>query len=570
MPSADPVDAPEPDREAVRPRTAPKGTSGVSADVTKRLRPRDGRRFSRLTLRVMALSIFPVATIFGGLMYVRAYERSLIETEVTGLGTQARMIAGALGESTIPSGLPDEKTLNVTLAQNVIRRMLRPTRVRARLFGRDGKLVADSRALLRPGGAIRQEELPSLAGRGWVLTKLNQFYDWFFYLLAKGRDETPVYYEKPYESATDYPEVQRALLGDAKGYVRRTQDGYLVLSHAVPVQRYKTVFGALMLSMSSAEIDENVRSVRQDIVQVFAVVLFFTVLLSLYLARTIAAPINKLAATADAMRRGKPRSVVIPTFIDRRDEIGDLSAALHDLTNDLWDRMDAIERFAADVAHEIKNPLSSLRSAVETAAKVKDPEKQRKLMAVIEQDVKRLDRLITDISRASRIDAEMSRVNVEPVDLRKLLETFVDIHETTREGTGGARLELKLAPRGALTVRGHDDRLVQVFGNLVSNAESFSPPDGVITISATPSKDRVLVMIEDRGPGIPESKLADIFQRFYTERPSGEAFGQHSGLGLSISKQIIEALGGTITAENVYGADGKVRGARFLIALNRA
>ncbi|MEQ8695043.1 MAG: HAMP domain-containing sensor histidine kinase, partial [Bauldia litoralis] len=311
-------------------------------------------------------------------------------------------------------------------------------------------------------------------------------------------------------------------------------------------------------------------SVRQDIVQVFAVVLFFTVLLSLYLARTIAAPINKLAATADAMRRGKPRSVVIPTFIDRRDEIGDLSAALHDLTNDLWDRMDAIERFAADVAHEIKNPLSSLRSAVETAAKVKDPEKQRKLMAVIEQDVKRLDRLITDISRASRIDAEMSRVNVEPVDLRKLLATFVDIHETTREGAGGARLELKLAPRGALTVRGHDDRLVQVFGNLVSNAESFSPPDGVITISATPAKDHVLVIIEDQGPGIPESKLADIFQRFYTERPSGEAFGQHSGLGLSISKQIIEALGGTITAENVYGADGKVRGARFLIALNRA
>jgi two-component system sensor histidine kinase ChvG len=402
------------------------------------------------------------------------------------------------------------------------------------------------------------------------LRQLTGFYDWFFYLFTKARDETPVYYEKPYESAADYPEVQRALLGYNKGYVRRTQDGYLVLSHAVPVQRYKTVFGALMLSMSSAEIDENVRSVRQDIVQVFGVVLVFTVLMSLYLARTIAAPINKLAATAEAMRRGKPRSIEIPMFQDRRDEIGDLSAVLHDLTNDLWDRMDAIEGFAADVAHEIKNPLSSLRSAVETAAKVKDPEQQRKLMAVIEQDVRRLDRLITDISRASRIDAEMSRVSPEPIDLRKLLETFVDIHETTREAAGTARLELRLAPRGSLTVKGHEDRLVQVLRNLVTNAESFSPPDGTIVISAAPSKDQVLLMVEDQGPGIPDSKLQDIFKRFYTERPTGEAFGQHSGLGLSISKQIIEALGGTIQAENVHGPDGKVRGARFLITLQRA
>jgi two-component system sensor histidine kinase ChvG len=305
--------------------------------------------------------------------------------------------------------------------------------------------------------------------------------------------------------------------------------------------------------------------------QIFAVILFTTLLLSFYLSRSIARPINRLAAAAEAMRQRQKRSVSIPDFTDRRDEIGDLSGALRDLTSELWARLDAIEGFAADVSHEIKNPLSSVRSAVETAAKVSDPERQKKLMEVIQHDVERLDRLITDISRSSRLDAEMSRVVTGPVDIAHLLRTLIDVQVSTRDEAEnpGPRLKLDLAdePLFALAV---EDRLMQVFDNLIQNALSFSPADGEIRISAAQDGGEQVVTVEDQGPGIPEGKLGAIFDRFYTERPAGEAFGNHSGLGLSISRQIVDALGGEIYAENITGNDGTVAGARFVIRLPRS
>ena len=375
------------------------------------------RRFSRLTLRILAIGIFPLATIFGGLMYLGVYERSLIDGRLLALGTEARMIAGALGETAVPPGDPETTEIEIETARNVLRRLVRPTRVRARLFGRDGVLIADSRALLERGGAVRQETLPPPEGPSRVLGVLTDVYDWFFFLLSQGRDRAAVYRETPYESAADYEEVRRALGGDDASMVRVSERDRLILSFAIPVQRYKNIYGALMLSISSAGIDRSVREVRQDIVQVFGIVFILSLLLSFYLARAISQPIARLAAAADRMRRLRTRSAAIPAFPDRRDEIGDLSAALGDLTTELFDRMDAIERFAADVSHELKNPLSSLRSAVETAARIDDPEKQKRLMAVIEQDVDRLDRLITDIANASRLDAELARLAPGPVRL---------------------------------------------------------------------------------------------------------------------------------------------------------
>ena len=272
------------------------------------------------------------------------------------------------------------------------------------------------------------------------------------------------------------------------------------------------------------------------------------------------------------MRRLRTRSAAIPAFPGRRDEIGDLSAALGDLTTELFDRMDAIERFAADVSHELKNPLSSLRSAVETAARIDDPEKQKQLMAVIEQDVGRLDRLITDIANASRLDAELARLAPGPVDLRRLLQTLAEVHRATA-GDGTPEIRLELPERGSLIAQAVEDRLVQVLQNLIANAMSFSPPQGAILIAATAEKDSVTVTVEDEGPGIAPGKEEEIFERFYSERPAGEAFGRHSGLGLSISRQIVEAAGGTLRAGNIPsnnpGPDGPVRGARFTIALPR-
>jgi len=233
--------------------------------------------------------------------------------------------------------------------------------------------------------------------------------------------------------------------------------------------------------------------------------------------------------------------------------------------------MDAIEHFAADVAHEIKNPLTSLRSAVETAARVDDPLKQRKLLAVVLEDVQRLDRLITDISDASRLDAELSRVELEPVLIGRMLETLVDMHQASAEARA-PRLVLSLpgpagTAAGDLAVLGIEGRLVQVFRNLIANAVSFSPPGAALHIAALRQGEWMVIVIEDAGPGIPEGKLEAIFERFYSERPAGEKFGTHSGLGLSISKQIVEAHRGTIRAENRRGADGAIIGARFTVRL---
>jgi two-component system, OmpR family, sensor histidine kinase ChvG len=277
----------------------------------------------------------------------------------------------------------------------------------------------------------------------------------------------------------------------------------------------------------------------------------------------------RLAAAAERIRRGyRPQTQQIPDFTGRGDEIGELSGVLREMTDALHQRMDAIERFAADVSHEIKNPLTSLRSAVETAARVRDPQQLQRLMAVIQEDVQRLDRLITDISNASRLDAELSRAEAEPVDLGRMLQALVDMYETTRLPNGPV---LKVdVPEGAeLHVSGVEDRLVQVMRNLIANAQSFSPPDGTILLKASRTNGFVEVVVEDDGPGIPESKMNAIFDRFYTERPKGEKFGTHSGLGLSISKQIVEAHRGTIRAMNRYSEDGmkKLLGARFIVRL---
>ncbi|MDZ7711777.1 MAG: HAMP domain-containing sensor histidine kinase [Rhodovibrio sp.] len=367
-------------------------------------------------------------------------------------------------------------------------------------------------------------------------------------------------------------EAERALAGDADSRVYRDPGGGLVLSVAMPVQRYRQVLGALMLTKDGSEVAAAVRDRRLDILVVFAVALGVTVLLSFYLAGAIARPLHRLAEAADRVRRAQGRQVEIPDLSKRRDEIGDLSVALDDMTRALWDRLDAIERFAADVAHEIKNPLTSVRSAVETVARVDDPEQQKKLMAIILDDVQRLDRLISDISDASRLDAELSRAQSEPVGLSRLLDALVEVEGATSKERGGPTyaIDLPQATDGSidpLTIQGLEGRLGQVFRNLLANAATFSPADGTIRVTARRAQGWVQVTVDDDGPGIPENKLNAIFDRFYTERPKDEKFGTHSGLGLSISKQIVEAHSGRIVAENRRDTQGQIAGARFTIWL---
>ena len=547
----------------------PSSPASPALDRIAHLRRRNsGRRWpiSPLTRRILAVNVLALALLAGGFLYLGKYQASLVGQQIEALKTQGEVFAAALGEGAVLDSVDEGEILLPDLARQMMRRLVEPTRTRARLFDVKGEIVADSRVLRGPGDSVQVLELPAPKTVGPIMRFADRVYDWIVEELPR-RTRYPVYLESVSQRADDYPEVMRALRGETASAIRSDPaSAGLVLSAAIPVQRYKQVLGAVMLSTGSGEIEEEIRTVRLELLRIFSVALLVTVLLSFYLAGTIVRPIRRLAGAAERTR-GRRARVEIPDFTRRGDEIGDLSGSLREMTDALWHRMSAIESFAADVAHEIKNPLSSLRSAVETAVRIEDPAKQRRLMAIILDDVERLDRLITDISDASRLDAELGRLEVEPIDIGAMLEALADLHQSTRT-EGAPHLLLELTDRGrALIVPGIETRLSQVFRNLIANAVSFSPPSGEIRVTARHDGRAVLITIEDEGPGIPDDKLTAIFDRFYTERPAGEKFGTHSGLGLSISKQIIEAHRGMIWAENRKDASGAGTGARFCIRL---
>ncbi|HZF36659.1 MAG TPA: stimulus-sensing domain-containing protein [Candidatus Angelobacter sp.] len=571
---------------SLEPRLGPPDTGALAAEKREALQPtlrrerpapalraervaplprvRRRRRTSPLLRRILTLNVLALIIPVVGLLYLDQYRDSLITAELEALKTEGQLFAVALGETGVTAGdLGDEK-LMPEAARLTLRRMVEISKNRARLFALDGSLVADSLSLLTPEGQIVIVPLEPPKPQSLFEALLNDIYDWVVELLPSSR-RWPLYRENSPDRADIYPEVGRALAGEVGRAVYERTSGSVVLHVAVPVQRYRQVMGALLMSSEGGAIDAAVRSVRFDILKVFGVALAITILLSLYLARTIARPIRRLAEIAERVRRGQGRQIDIPDFTRRRDEIGDLSGALRDMTAALWARMDAIERFAADVAHEIKNPLTSLRSAVETVARLEDPKQQKRLITIILDDVERLNRLISDISDASRLDAELSRAEMGPVDIANMLRALSDLHEVTKGD--GPPLKIEIASLQSLVVHGIEGRLVQVWRNLISNAASFSPPGGGIRIAAARDGDRVRVTVADDGPGIPAGKLTAIFDRFYSERPAGEKFGTHSGLGLSISRQIVEAHGGHIAAENRTAGDGRILGAVFTVTL---
>jgi len=334
----------------------------------------------------------------------------------------------------------------------------------------------------------------------------------------------------------------------------------LVLSVAVPVQGVRAIYGALLVSTEGGDIDDILRQERTTLFEVVLVAFLVMLFSSLYLAGTIAEPVKRLAAAADQVRSGIGGRSDIPNFPERNDEIGDLADSLKSMTAGLYDRIDAIESFAADVAHELKNPLTSLASAVEMFSRAKDDESRARLLNIVRGDVKRIDRLITDISDASRLDAELSRETKEPVALSRLLATIIEVYRMTDTQHPVDYVLHDELPPGAV-VRGRDERLGQVFRNLIDNAVSFSPDNGKVIVTARKYDAVARVTVEDEGPGIPPDNLESIFERFYTERPS-DTFGRNSGLGLSIARQIIEGAGGRIYAENRDGG-----GARLVVDL---
>jgi len=529
---------------------------------------------SPLLRRILLVNAMPLVLLVAALLYLDQYQNGLLEAEVNALREQARIYAGALAETAVREEGTETPKLVPDQARPLLRRLTEPTpNAQAKLYAPDGQVVADTRVRTGPGGAVVTEPLPPAVQRGAVLGTVGAIYDrvmaWLPHDERRTRLDT-----SPTAAGPDWqPDVKEELRlsgsntsRETPPYIRRTSDNRLLVTVAEPVVRNRTTVGIVLLTRDAREVDDSLLAVRLSILGLFSLALGLTVALSWYLSLTIARPILRLARAAEQMREGRGRAGAVPrTLLGRRDEIGDLAHALGESASALWTRMDATERFAADVAHEIKNPLSSIRSAIETLRRIEEPEKQRRLLAIIAEDVGRLDRLISDISDASRIDAELSRAATEAVDVAPILAVLVEIDEATRRADSP---RLVLAPStGKAVVQAVEGRLVQVLRNLIGNAQSFSPQGGRIVLGTAVEGKWVAVSVEDEGPGIPEGALESIFDRFYSERPQGEHFGQHSGLGLSISRQIAEALKGRITAENRRDAGGQVCGARFVLRL---
>ncbi|MBI3436574.1 MAG: sensor histidine kinase [Proteobacteria bacterium] len=548
--------------------------------------------FASLTRRIVSLNLAGLVALVVGVLYLSQFRAGLIDARVQSLLVQGEIIAGAIAASaTVETdtitldtekllelqtgesyGPPEESSstefpINPERVAPVLRRLISPTNTRARIYDREGVLILDSKNLYGRGDVLRFDlpplniDHPNYLQRQWI--KLRRW-------LAKG--ELPIYHEVGAGNGRGYEEVVHALNGVKGSIVRINDRGEVIVSVAVPVQRFRAVRGALLLSTQGGDIDQIVEAERLAIFKVFVVASAVMVMLSMLLARTIAGPVRRLADGAERVRRRIRTRVEIPDFTRRRDEIGHLSGTLRGMTDALYARIEAIESFAADVAHELKNPLTSLRSAVETLPLVRNEQSRNRLLEVIQHDVRRLDRLISDISDASRLDADLQRQEAAPVDLHRLLTTLCGVaNETNRDGQVKVALAFEGGgPRG-FVVPGHDSRLGQVISNLVDNARSFSPPDGSVRILARRLKDAVEIVVDDDGPGISADAMEKIFDRFYTDRPH-QGFGQNSGLGLSISKQIVEAHGGGIWAQNRQADTrsaqaGKTLGARFVVSL---
>jgi two-component system sensor histidine kinase ChvG len=515
--------------------------------------------FSALTWRILAFNALALIVLTGGVILVQASGRGLVEERLTSIQEQANIVAGTLAEYATE---PETHTLKVEQAEPLLRQLIAPTRLRARLYLPSGRIATDTRNLLARN-VVQMQELPPLDARTRAAEWFKRLYDGIMGVRPFARLQP--YYEAGQDGRV-YGEVATALNG-ATGNAERVDDrNRLVLSVAVPIQRFTAIYGVLLLTTEGGDIDGILRAERATLIEVFAVAFLVMLFSSLYLAGTIAEPVKRLAAAADRVRSGIGGRSDLPNFPERDDEIGDLADSLRAMTANLYDRIDAIESFAADVAHELKNPLTSLASAVEMFSRAKDDESRAKLLAIVRGDIKRIDRLITDISDASRLDAELSREAPQAVALSKLLSTIVEIYQMTDTAHAvGFALQDEL-PANAI-VRGRDERLGQVFRNLIDNAVSFSPAGSTVTITATKHDICARVTVDDQGPGIPPDNLESIFERFYTERP-GENFGRNSGLGLSIARQIIEGAGGRIYAENrAPSSDQTSGGARLIVEL---
>jgi two-component system sensor histidine kinase ChvG len=500
----------------------------------------------RLTLRqrILAVNIFAIAILFGSIFYLDSFRTRLTQARIEQAQSEAVMIAHMM--AAIPPAAREP----------ILIRLGRDSGTRLRLYAPTGQRVADSWNGAPPTYALRDP-----AAEPWY----RDFAVWLDNAFDRlvGTPEPPDYVPRASDTLADWPEAQAALRSPGpQPLLRRAPDGTPFIASAQRVDSADR--SVLLLTVNARDVRRVVRAERLNLFLILAAVLIVSILLSRFLARTIANPLRRLAHAAHRVRRGSAREVDVPTLPRRTDEIGQLARALHEMTQSLRQRIDATDAFAADVTHELKNPLASLRSAVDTLDRVEDPATRRQLLDIVRQDVRRLDRLVVEVAEASRLDAELSRARFEPIDVGKMIEALIPVWEER----AGDRAEIAFArPRaGTATMMGDDSRLARMLDNLVDNAISFSPPGGLVEISACGLGDEVVIEVQDEGPGVPAEAREAIFNRFHSIRPE-EDFGRHSGLGLAIAKAIVEGHDGKIEIEDRQ--DGRT-GARFVLRFSGA
>ncbi|MCC6597852.1 MAG: sensor N-terminal transmembrane domain-containing protein [Alphaproteobacteria bacterium] len=539
------------------------------------------RRITGITLRIIGVNALALLVLMLGILYLSQYQGTLIKARLETFQSELELIALALSEGATTDG---KNTLSTEATRKIIEKLEKKNHQRLRVFNAGGTLIADSKDI------FQSTAQPGHTENGFNSVQFLKNIVQLIFTLLPDREILLTYPAGDPAQALTHPDVLDALKGSLSLSLWQGEGSKILFSAAAPLNNDKNLLGAVLITRQGHDIEEEITDIWFNILKIFILTLVLTITMSIYLSGTIARPLKKLARAAEAVRKGQARAEDIPDLSRRHDEIGELSLALRQMTQALWERMDAIEHFAADVSHELKNPLTSLRSAVETLEVAKTAKDRQKLLNIIRHDLQRLNRLITDIATASRLDSELSKEEPEEVDLKillvNLLEAYADplkrhaTKQDTRQNTslwrhtingGDITITLDTGETGenALTW-GLEGRLAQVFQNLLTNAMSFSPKGGTIAIKIRAEERLIAITIEDEGPGIPESRLESIFERFYSERPLHEDYGQHSGLGLSICRQIITAHGGRIFAKNIRGTKEKARGARFTVLLNKA
>ena len=547
-----------------------------------------------LLRRILVSNLIGFFVLLLGILYLGWYHTWLIDAKVDALKTQGKIIADAIASKAKvererivfdANELPDQRNSNRSYRDDgfaalelsispeevtpILRKLIQSTNTRARIYARDGTLIVDTaRSLRRWRAALRNEPTENTG-------KAPSTQNFWTHLTRYLFDEPlPVYQEIGSANGTAYAEVRQALEGNQRSMLLLNDKGEQIVSLAVPIRRFKTVQGVLLLSTRPGELDEILSEERSVILTLAAIALFASIVTSLLLARTVADPMRRLSEAAEQASHNIAARTQLPEYADRSDEVGQMAAAFRAMTKALYRRIEASEKFAADVAHELKNPLTAARCIAESLSLAKNEDERRHLVEQIQNELNRLNRLITDVSNASRLDAELARQEMRPVDITTVLRGVVTIfRDILGDDQRQVRLVIEDAPlEEAYIVNGDEGRIGQVLTNLVDNAISFSPKTGTITVRARSTPPHMEIYVEDEGPGIPEDRLEVIFDRFYTDRPDTEAKeGKNSGLGLSISREIIRAHGGQISAESRFedgsGPDDTPLGARFVVKL---